>query len=132
MQDSHMQAVGVWAWAGWFFFALAMLLFYRLWASDPHVALRAMRQEMAKARATIAELQAIEGTLKQRLELLDIELAEEQKSNRELSARIDVLEATKNAQAQTIDRMERYQRELMEKYEHMFARVVQLEARQDK
>jgi hypothetical protein len=52
--------------------------------------------------------------------------------NLSLHHQLDLLKKANELQGQTIDRMERHQKQLMDKYEHMFARVVQLEARLDK
>ena len=127
-QDMH---VSLWAWAGWFLFAIALGLLYRLYSSDPHVALRRMRLELDKARETIADLQALESSLKRSLEEQSIHLAEAQADNQELRQRLAVVEKANEVQNNMLDRMERYQKELQGKCDDLYVRLVKLEARQD-
>ena len=52
--------------------------------------------------------------------------------NLTLHHQLDLLKKANELQGQTIDRMERHQRELIEKCDQLLVRVIQLEARQDK
>ncbi len=67
--------------------------------------------------------------LRNRNEALNVKVNGLVADNRDLHQQIALLKNTNELQGETIARMERYQKELQEKYEHMFARVVQLEAR---
>lgn len=67
--------------------------------------------------------------LKNRNEELHVQVNKLQADNRDLHHELDLLKKANELQGDTIARMERYQKKLQDKYEHMFARVVQLEAR---
>lgn len=77
--QDHVQLIGPWAWLGWVGFALASMLYYRLWTSSRGVALRELHAELEKARSTIAEMQLLNKQLRS--------------SNRELKAKHQALHA---------------------------------------
>ena len=64
--NEHMYLIGPWGWAGWALLGCALLLYYRLWTSTSTVELRRMKEELAKARRMIEELQRLEHSLKNR------------------------------------------------------------------
>lgn len=64
--NDHVQMIGPWGWLGWVLFAGALLLYYRLWTSASADELRRLKEELDKARKTIAELRELELRLKNR------------------------------------------------------------------
>ena len=68
-------------------------------------------------------------SLKNRNEELNVQVHRLEADNRDLHHQLDLLRAANKLQAEAIDRMERHQRELQDKYDNMVARVMQLEAK---
>jgi chromosome segregation ATPase len=65
-ENDHLQMIGPWGWLGWVLFAGALMLYYRLWTSTSADELRRLKEELDKARKTIAELRELELKLKNR------------------------------------------------------------------
>lgn len=87
-----------------------------------------LRQANAQLDRTLRE----NTTLRNRNEELNVQVNRLQADNKELHHQIDLLKQARDMQAQTIERMERSYRELREKHDYLYGRVVQLEARLDK
>jgi hypothetical protein len=69
--NDHLHMIGPWGWLGWVLFAGCLMLYYRLWTSSNATELRQLKEELEKARRTIAELRTLELTLKNRNEELN-------------------------------------------------------------
>lgn len=64
--NDHVEMIGPWGWLGWVLFSGALMLYYRLWTSSSSTELRHLKEELDKARRTIAELRELEMRLKNR------------------------------------------------------------------
>lgn len=84
---------------------------------------------LRKANEQLDRTLAENTQLKNRNDALRVKVNKLEADNRDLHQQLSLLKQAKELQGETIARMERHQKELQEKYEHMFARVVQLETR---
>lgn len=127
--NDHLQTIGPWGWLGWLAAGVLAMLLYRVWNSHPQVALRRMKEALDEARATIDELKRNNTDLLNRNEKLNVQVNKLIADNQDLHRQVDLLKQSKELQGESIARMEKYQRELQEKYDNMVARVMHLEAK---
>lgn len=116
-------------WLGYVMAAVLLIVLYKLWNSDPQLALRRMRSALDEARTTIDELKQTNTKLLNRNSELSVLVHRLEADNRELHQQLALLKQAKEMQAASLDRMEKYQRDLQDKYDNMVARVMQLEAK---
>lgn len=118
-----------WTWLGYGIAAVLAMLLGRVLMSDPHLALRRMTEALNDARATIDKLKETNTRLQNHNGELSVQVHRLQADNRDLHQQLQLLQQAKEIQAQTLERMERYQRELQDKHDNMVARVMHLEAK---
>lgn len=124
-----LQTIGPWGWLGWLLAAVVSILLWIVWESDPQMALRRMTAALNEARQTIDQLSAKNTELQNRNSALQVDLHRLEADNRDLHQQLKLLQQANALQGESIARMEKYQRELQDKYDNMTARVMQLEAK---
>ena len=87
---------------------------------------------LRKANAQLERTLEENTQLKNRNEQLHVQVNRLMADTKELHHQLEMLRQANTMQGETIAKMEKYQKELMDKYEHMLTRVIMLEARKDK
>ena len=113
---------------GWVLFVATVVLYWRLWKSTDATRIRELKDENERAQRTIADLRKIENSLSALNSDLVLKVNSLFDDNRKLKAAMDTLRQVNELQSQTIDRMDKYQREQAGKIEWLVGRVIQLDA----
>lgn len=90
--------------------------------------LNSIRRLLKKAEHQLDHAMQENTMLKNRNEELNVAVNQLRQDNSDLQRQLELLKQANEMQGQTIDRMERHQREMQERMEHLLARVVRLEA----
>lgn len=90
--------------------------------------LNSMRRLLKRAERQLDHALQENSVLKNRNEELNVAVNRLRADNGDLQRQLGLLKQANEMQAETIARMERHQRELQERMEHLLARVVRLEA----